>query len=349
MPQDVRHWLKFFLIGSDWLSIMALYLTVVTVTAIVAWRLILLFDQKKSSTSWLKKLSLSLFSVLYLLALLEYIFVLTMFQSDGFGFTKSAKRWHSVYWHPINSYGYRDYEPEWKKRTLFVVGDSFVAGHGVKNIDHRFSNKLANLLGDPWTVTIIAKNSWGTVDQYRALQTHDVKPEKIILSYFMNDIEHAAALNGLRFDFVIPSPPAWANSFIDQSYLANFLYWQLFRDTLSYSNYWSFLQKAYSNPRVLETHFQELDQIIQHANSINAEISFVIWPHLTEIEKSQQLLSAVIRHLEERSLKVLDLAPCFRNENADDLIVNRLDHHPNPDTHSKVARLIYDQLGPWSD
>ena len=46
------------------------------------------------------------------------------------------------YWKPINSYGYRDIEHVnlKEKKLPFVVGDSFVAGHGIKNYKDLFSN-----------------------------------------------------------------------------------------------------------------------------------------------------------------------------------------------------------------
>ena len=94
----------------------------------------------------LMNLSLSIFTVMYLVVLLEIVFGTCFVHSDGYGFTLASKRWFQMYWNPINSYGYRDFEHEWEdKKILFILGDSFATGHGIKNISDRFSDKLQDI------------------------------------------------------------------------------------------------------------------------------------------------------------------------------------------------------------
>ena len=86
--------------------------------------------------------------------LLEFSFSYLIVQSDGYRHTLSSELWFRRYWHPINNEGYRDYQTKHLdgRSVLFVVGDSFVAGHGVKRIVDRFPNRLAEMLGDKrWT------------------------------------------------------------------------------------------------------------------------------------------------------------------------------------------------------
>ena len=82
-------------------------------------------------------------SILYLLLIVEIVFATVFVQSDGGNSTLVSKRWFQKYWNPINSDGYRDYEHIWKEHVLFIVGDSYIAGHGIKNIDDRLSSILA--------------------------------------------------------------------------------------------------------------------------------------------------------------------------------------------------------------
>ena len=120
-----------------------------------------------------KKFSLSIFSVLYLLVFLEIGFGTFLVHSDGYGFTLASQLWFQTYWKPINSYGYRDLEHEWEgSRLLFVVGDSFAAGHGIENISDRFSGVLQEKAGTGWTVAVLAKNDWNLGDEYQALVRH---------------------------------------------------------------------------------------------------------------------------------------------------------------------------------
>jgi len=70
-------------------------------------------------------LSIFLFTVCALFLILEYVFSSVLFVSDGLNFTLSSQRWFEKYWHPINSFGYRDYEHRnddiKNKKIVFVV------------------------------------------------------------------------------------------------------------------------------------------------------------------------------------------------------------------------------------
>jgi len=174
------------------------YFLITTGLALLAAGLFRRFFTKDSQLrSLLINLSVSGFAFLYFFILLEGVFAYCFVQSDGFAFTLSANRWHAKYWKPINSYGYRDYEPEWGKKTVFVVGDSFAAGAGIRNIDNRLSNVLSQKLGDDWTVTILAQSGWSPDEYLKALQDHQEKPDVIIISYFLNDIVRAAETCGM--------------------------------------------------------------------------------------------------------------------------------------------------------
>ena len=129
-------------------------------------------------------------------------------------FTLAAQRWACKYFPPYNSYGYRDHEPDFSgKKIVFVVGDSFVKGNGIEYIDDRFSNLLAKKLGSNWTVTILANGGWSPPDYLRALERHDRTPDFIVVSYYINDIEAAADLAGLKRPFLRVYPNKYLQPF----------------------------------------------------------------------------------------------------------------------------------------
>src|SRR4051812_41968705 len=68
-------------------------------------------------------------------------------QTEFFNFTLGSQGWFKKYWKPINKDGYRDVEWDARdtagKNIIFVVGDSFVAGQGIKKVRDRFSNRLS--------------------------------------------------------------------------------------------------------------------------------------------------------------------------------------------------------------
>ena len=87
-----------------------------------------------------QNISLSVFSILIVLIFLE-LFFYSFAQSDALGYTLASRNWFKRYWIK-NSLGYRDVE--WTAQRLegrtkiMVVGDSFVAGYGLKNKEDIF-------------------------------------------------------------------------------------------------------------------------------------------------------------------------------------------------------------------
>ena len=93
-------------------------------------------------------------------------------------------------------------------RQHFVCsGDSFAAGHGIRDIDHRVSGVLQGKLGNGWIVATIAQNGWDTVDEYNALIQHAIKPNMIVVSYCLNDIERSARQHGFGISSDIVREP----------------------------------------------------------------------------------------------------------------------------------------------
>ena len=192
--------------------------TVLTCAALLAallllWSYILKSVPIKPSMvrSVLMNLSVSAAAVLYVFLALELLFYSSFVISDTFSFTLASQRWMETYWHPINALGYRDVEHDpaefSNKQVLLVVGDSFVAGHGIARIEDRFSNVLQRNLGEHYLVVNVARNGWNTADEYQAIVSYPYKPKKIVLSYYINDILGAAERSGyVRPIRVEPSP-----------------------------------------------------------------------------------------------------------------------------------------------
>lgn len=299
-------------------------------------------------------LSISLFSVLYSFVLLEIVFSSFFIYSDATGFTLSAKRWKEKYWGPINSLGYRDYEHSEsdlrEKNVLLVVGDSFVAGHGIRHVSARFPNLLGEMAGDRWTVVVVAKNGWDTRKEHDAIASYPLTPKRILLSYYYNDIEGACRESGLqRPKRKIPKPQSRLGRLaVDHSYLVNFSYWRLYRWEDLAGGFWSYRVRCFSDDDVWSTHAKDLLKIVGQAQERKSEIAFVVWPKLDKMVESQELTARVVELLESRGVEVLDLGELFAGRDPGELIVNRMDPHPNARTHAEVAKALYHWLEPWS-
>lgn len=137
----------------------------------------------------------------------EYIFMFIPL-SHGIGYTLSSQLWFSKYWKPINRFGFRDYdiaEDTTNKKKIIVVGDSFVAGHGIKNIENRFSNILQRKIGrDSYYVFNLGINGADTLQEIRLLKSFPYKADILILEYSPNDIGDRAIANGIQFEGFAP-------------------------------------------------------------------------------------------------------------------------------------------------
>ena len=214
-----------------------------------------------------------LFSIFVLFLLLESIFMFIP-RSHSADFTLASKLWYAKYWNPVNSMGFRDNEPANNNHVILFVGDSFAAGHGLKYVDDRFSNivgKELNKRENKYSIINISKPNLDSKDEYDVMMNFlyvtRIKPEKIILEYFGNDIEGAAMKNGLTFGGFHP-PPDMNKFFIligSGSYLVNYIYWLFPREYLG-TPYMTFLQQAYRNDNILAKHEADLKLFVDFNN-----------------------------------------------------------------------------------
>lgn len=296
-----------------------------------------------------RDLSVSFFTTAFLLCAIEFFFATFMIQPDGFGFTLSSRKWFETYWKPINSAGYRDYEHDWKENVVLVTGDSFAAGHGIDHIDQRFVSHLNAHLGPDWSVAVVAQNGWGPAEELDALRAHRVKPDHIIVSYYPNDIHAAAEKHGLLSDsdrVTVTNP--LLRPIVNRFYAANYLYWRMARRD-QINSYWKFLEDAYNDPEIWDTHTDELQAIVDYAEEQEASVSFVLWPLLFDVSKTQPMTDKVAEWLNDNQIPHLDLSQHLSDRSATSMVVNSMDGHPNAELNKEVGQLIYDTLGPWED
>jgi hypothetical protein len=273
--------------------------------------------------------------------------------SDGFErLTLSSRQWFSKYWNPINSFGYRDIEHDLHnlggKKLLFVVGDSFVAGHGINNHRDRFSDVLGTRLKDDWEVFNIAKNGWDTKDEFTALLDFPVIPDAIVLSYFINDIDGTASRVWKQDPPSLIEQPHWLiHPIVKRSHLFNFFYWRMYRfqDAKQMAAiYLTYLEKAYNDENVWSAHEQEILQVVDWADKNDIDIVSVVFPLLVDLNWSRPFEEKVVHLLHNKGVPVVALSKRLSGRNLQELIVNNLDAHPSVSLHAEVASLLHTQL-----
>ncbi|MBE7438220.1 MAG: SGNH/GDSL hydrolase family protein [Spirochaetales bacterium] len=289
---------------------------------------------------------------LFIATLLLEAFFMFLPRTHGIGYSLANRLWFNRYWKPINSFGNRDVEPDKGIKTnVFFVGDSFTAGHGIKDATDRFSDIVkANLAGRQGAIQTLnlAHNSFDTKSEYdsmlKFMEASGIQPDFIVLQYYGNDIDPVARKHGLKGDGEGFSPYSGHNplsrGIVNGSYLINFLYW-LFpgQDVVGYANY---LEKAYSTESIFNEHMQEILAFKRFADAKDISLLVIIFPLMTEIEMSQKLYTQkVSRFLANHEIDHVDLSFLFRDMELSERIVNVNDAHPSRKAH----RLVGEELG----
>ena len=261
--------------------------------------------------------------------------------------TLAGQNWIARYMHP-NSLGFRD--REWTsaelagKTVIFAVGDSFTEGWGIEDPAARFPDRLQALLGSDYAVVNLGKGGSSTLHQTQFVMDYPhATPDIILWQYLLNDIDVAAVSNGYTWESPIPlERPA----FIEESHLANFIYWRLFRQGMFNSPQgipqWEWLYGAYDDSYIWGIHAGEIARMAEYADSIGARLITVIFPNMEDPVRSVGYVDRVEQHLASLGhtdvLKVTDLAAAMP---VDERLVSHADAHPSVAFNAAVADTIY--------
>jgi hypothetical protein len=305
---------------------------------------------RTKKTQVLENICLSLLVFFLTFMLVELYFRLFFAQSDGFRYTLASHNWYQRYWQE-NSLGYRDVE--WTpdkladKTKVMVVGDSFAAGAGIANPQDRFSNQLGRLLGDDYVVLNVASIGWDTVDEVEAILNYPYRPDILVLSYYINDIEGTAYQSGAQRPPIRIDPPAWLLPLVQNSYAFNFLYWRVVRlGPQEWADvYWNdWLKKISTDPDIAWQHQQELLKIIDGAAAEQIPLFVVVFPNLAAVAESESLTQPVIDLFQTHHIPVLDVGQLLAGRDPATTMVNMIDSHPNEAVHREVAEHLYQMI-----
>ena len=111
--------------------------------------------------------------------------------SQGNGEAYVSKIWFAKYW-KTNKYKYRDKEFDIEeaahKNTILYVGDSYVAGHGIKETSQRTPDLLESNYLNNFMVINAGRNGIGTRDEFKIINNFPHTPKLVVLTHVPNDI-----------------------------------------------------------------------------------------------------------------------------------------------------------------
>jgi hypothetical protein len=276
--------------------------------------------------------------------------------TDSIAYTKVAQRWIKRHYQH-NKAKFRD-NIEYSltiapgKRRVSFLGDSFTAGHGIKEVEDRFSNRIRRLHPD-WEIHVLAGNGLDTgaelgfFDGYAA---RGYQVDQVVLVYCLNDI------NDLLTEWAstqasITNRVSGRLPFYDDSYFLDIAYHRLTIAQIPWvKNYFSFVCEAYRGGK-WEEQKQRLHTLHEVVARRGGKLSVVTFPFLNALgpEYEYQFVHDQLNTFwREENVPHLDLLPVFKNHRPAQLTVNPFDAHPNEFANAlaaeRINRLLVEQL-----
>lgn len=275
--------------------------------------------------------------------------------TDSLGFTKISERWVARHWRS-NTAGPRDnieYAPKIAagKRRVTFVGDSFTAGHGVKDVEDRFVNRLRARHPD-WEIHLFASVGLDTqteIDLLKKALARGYELDEVVLVYCLNDLCDLLIAPGQPFEGKLPAldrAPPW---FTRGSYFLDLYYHRLQAAQNPYvREYFSFVKAGYRGD-YWTTQQQRLTALHELVHTNGGHLSVMTFPFLHALGPSYEygfVHEALGRFWSGQDVLHLDLLPIYAGHSPRQLTVNAHDAHPNERAHQLAADAIERVLWP---
>ncbi|MBP7828895.1 MAG: hypothetical protein KA248_03140 [Kiritimatiellae bacterium] len=277
----------------------------------------------------------------------EYIYRYIVDTTDAFGFSRVHRAWLARHW-IVNPQGMRDNywpytlrPPAGKQRTVFM-GDSFTAGHGIRNVEDRFCN-LYRRRHPEQEVHMLAENGWESGHQLECLRDmarQGYVYHTLCLMYVLNDISD---INPAWTRLVAVIEGAEPTGLLQHSF---FLNWLLFRiKTITdphFRHYGHEVLEAYDGP-VWEEQKERLRALRRVVESGGGRLAVVLLPYFSypaERYPYRAIHEQIGAFWRAEGVAFLDLLPLLEGRSPRELTVNPFDAHPNEKTHRLIAEQV---------
>ncbi len=306
--------------------------------------------------------------LLSIYVMLEVVFAFVSISCGG-SQTLVSKNWFAKHW-TQNKYGFRDWEPENLDRpdkpNIFIVGDSYVAGHGIDDTSYRFSNIMRQNLQSRFDVFNLGVCGADTKEELQFIKDYPVKADYIVVAHTNNDIYNVLAKSKIKQLLKTQKDSLMLNFklkpsvllFVSQSFSLNFFDY-IIKNTLreiviksqaeSFSNFESFLSSSsaknlemnyYRNNKLLNAHFAQIDSFISYANQDSARLLFLLFPKIDSevMEYTNRTANLPIgEHLASLKIASINLTSVLREIPQQKRVISQFDPHPGTVANRAIA------------
>ena len=317
--------------------------------------------------------AISLWMVLALVTGVELYFALFRDTTDAFNQTNVSRRWFTIHadaqaktleFSDTEKLPYRESRPvtpdvgEDRRRFVFL-GDSFTFGHGIENIQDRFTNRFEARMNEVGATDCeVANLAWAGTELHWA---NAVAKKLIADRYVMDTLVYVMCLNDIESFTGEGSPYANIGEhspdadpflarykltpFFSKTYFLNTLYFRVKQlRTPELRNYYGSIGKEYKG-EPWQRMIRVLDEMKAACDRNKTRFVIVVFPFLHNLGEPNNPFepahNAIATYGAAARVPVLDLRDALLPHVDDGLTLNSLDAHPNQRAHELAAEALF--------
>ncbi len=291
-------------------------------------------------------LKLSLLSLLAMGLFCEAIFMFVPQSQGNTQFGLATLPWAFYYEGNRNEKHYRDGNLKDRlnngKKKVFFLGDSFTYGSGINDPADRYSNIVAKEISAEYEVFNLGRGNSDTRDEFIRMAQFGAVPHILILQYYFNDID--GAVTHSEKEEKSGSVILRTGAFLSRtSYFLNFVVVNLAKFTPAFqsTDFRKRMSDAYKDPKCLETHFGDLQRIINYCTLNKTKMYVLLMPDMRDAGFAEkECYPAVKSYLDEKKVPYFGVYEEVKDSPVKELVVSNMDAHANEEVQKIIARKI---------
>jgi len=235
---------------------------------------------------------------------------------------------------------------------ILFVGDSFTFGHGLPNVEDRFSNRLRVDLDDEYPNRFLVSNIsnvgkdliWGELVMQHVFKDNH-KVDTVIYVMCLNDIETFDKRTDKYYEKLAKHNPEFF--LFSKTYFFNMAYFRFKQYTLpDVRGYYSSLSDYFDSDAFRKMK-NKIDKVDRLCKDNGAELQLVVFPFLHNLGPNYPFHAAhekIVGHCKDAGIRIVDLESTMSDHRDEYLVVNQFDAHPNKRANEIAAKAIREAL-----
>lgn len=260
--------------------------------------------------------------------------------------------WGFYYDRPLNELYYRDSNIKNRvtknKKNILFLGDSFTRGVGIKKNEDSFVSIIRSKTDSArFEIYNLGKGNSDTKDEFNRLKAFPVKPDVLVLQYYHNDMQPVGETFGYyRYENSLFKKIIGGAVYLISkvSFFINFITINVsvkFINAKIGNEYKKEIEKSYNDTRCLNSHLNDINNIIQFCKTNDVKLYVLFIPELVNIDFTEKTCFKPLKSfLSERNISYMSVNDTLKNYKPKQLIVGSLDNHANEFVQTIIAEEV---------